>query len=619
MGRPAVDARTNKGSSAQTYKTLYSYNLDGSLATLTYPSGDVLTYAPGGAGRPLGVSDSVNQYASGGTAGHVTYSPGGALTGMLNGNVAGGFAGITTANVYNSRQQPAVLSTSAPPYGTLLSLSYNFNLGSGDNGNVIQVNNNVDSTRDAVYTYDLLNRLQQASTVNTSGTNCWGETYSVDYWANLYGIGGVSTMGGCFHESLSTTGANTYNQLAGLGMLYDAAGNVTKDNLGNTPTYDQENRIATVAGYTYSYDADGKRMEKAAGTSGTMYWPGPNGETLAETNLTGTINEEYVYFNGERIARIDRPNGTPHYYFSNNIGSHTMVTSATGACEQDIDYYPYGGVITDHCPNVPQHFKFTGKERDSESGFDMFGARYYGSSLGRFITPDWATKATTVPYADFGDPQSLNLYGYVRNNPLSKADADGHCYPWCTVIGGAIIGGVIGGGGEIIAAKLHGQSIDWKKVEGSAVKGAVTGAAIGLAGPEAGVAATAALGAGGNVVGGVADRTIQGQSAKEVLSPTEVAKDAASGAIGGAIGGAKVGEQAGEFVANNAAKVAEASGDQASAAMFTNNASAIGTGVAKAIDVTQGAAESYHDQSNQQQQQQQQQQKPQCSDRTSCH
>ena len=172
----------------------------------------------------------------------------------------------------------------------------------------------------------------------------------------------------------------------------------------------------------------------------------------------------------------------------------------------------------------------TGKERDSESGLDKFGARYYGSSLGRFMTPDWATKPISVPYAEFGDPQTLNLYGYVRNNPLSKADADGHCYPWCTVAVGAVAGFVIGGGGEIIAAKLHGQSVDWKKVEGSAVKGAVTGAAIGLAGPEAGVAATAALGAGGNVLGGVADRTIQGQSAKEVLSPTEVAKDAASGA-----------------------------------------------------------------------------------------
>ena len=55
------------------------------------------------------------------------------------------------------------------------------------------------------------------------------------------------------------------------------------------------------------------------------------------------------------------------------------------------------------------------------------GARYYGSSMGRFMTPDWSAVPVPVPYADMSDPQTLNLYGYVRNNPLSHADADGHC------------------------------------------------------------------------------------------------------------------------------------------------------------------------------------------------
>ena len=79
---------------------------------------------------------------------------------------------------------------------------------------------------------------------------------------------------------------------------------------------------------------------------------------------------------------------------------------------------------------VPLIYKFTGKERDNESGLDQFGARYYSSSLGRFMTPDWAAKPTAVPYAEFGNPQSLNLYGYVGNNPLSKADPDGHDALW---------------------------------------------------------------------------------------------------------------------------------------------------------------------------------------------
>ena len=87
----------------------------------------------------------------------------------------------------------------------------------------------------------------------------------------------------------------------------------------------------------------------------------------------------------------------------------------------------------------------TGKERDAESGNDYFGARYYASTMGRFLSPDWAAKEEPVPYATFDDPQSLNLYSYVRNNPLSRADADGHCAEdFCIVEGGsALVGAAV--------------------------------------------------------------------------------------------------------------------------------------------------------------------------------
>src|SRR5271169_5448286 len=85
---------------------------------------------------------------------------------------------------------------------------------------------------------------------------------------------------------------------------------------------------------------------------------------------------------------------------------------------------------------------FTGKERDSESGNDYFGARYYASSMGRFMSPDWAAKEDPVPYATFDDPQSLNLYSYVRNNPLTRADADGHCPDACVIEGGSAVVGL---------------------------------------------------------------------------------------------------------------------------------------------------------------------------------
>jgi RHS repeat-associated protein len=158
---------------------------------------------------------------------------------------------------------------------------------------------------------------------------------------------------------------------------------------------------------------------------------GAGSDPMTETDLNGTPTAEYVFFNGKRIARRDLPSGTTHYYFSDHLGSASVITNApqlaTDALtiQDESDYYPYGGeiAITNSDPN---NYKFTGKERDTESGLDEFGARYYSSALGRFMIPDWAATATAVPYADFGNPQSLNLYSYVKNNPTTTVDPDGH-------------------------------------------------------------------------------------------------------------------------------------------------------------------------------------------------
>jgi RHS repeat-associated protein len=72
----------------------------------------------------------------------------------------------------------------------------------------------------------------------------------------------------------------------------------------------------------------------------------------------------------------------------------------------------------------------TGKERDTESGNDYFGARYYSSNMGRWLSPDWSAKEEPVPYANLGAPQTLNLYAYVGNSPMISFDVDGHQEPW---------------------------------------------------------------------------------------------------------------------------------------------------------------------------------------------
>ena len=102
------------------------------------------------------------------------------------------------------------------------------------------------------------------------------------------------------------------------------------------------------------------------------------------------------------------------------------MTNATGsAIEEESDFYPYGGEIltTDTLPD--QNYKFTGKERDAD-GLDYFFARHYSSRLGRFMTPDWSAVPVPVPYAVLTNPQTLNLYSYVENNPITGTDPDGH-------------------------------------------------------------------------------------------------------------------------------------------------------------------------------------------------
>ena len=190
---------------------------------------------------------------------------------------------------------------------------------------------------------------------------------------------------------------------------------------------------------SYLYDGDGNRVERSGSK---LYWYSGS-EVLDETDQTGSVTNtnfnEYVYFGGNRIARRDKSNNV-FYYLTDQLGtSRVIVQGGQSTFCYDADFEPYGGehVYTNTCP---QNYKFTGKERDTESSLDNFGARYYASTTGRFMSPDWALKPLGVPYAKFGDPQTLNLYTYVENSPLNRIDADGH---------GAVIGAETPLGGDI--------------------------------------------------------------------------------------------------------------------------------------------------------------------------
>ncbi|HXM97175.1 MAG TPA: RHS repeat-associated core domain-containing protein [Candidatus Dormibacteraeota bacterium] len=433
VGWKITDARTTNG---VTKSTIVQNNLAGTQATLTYPSGRIITYATSAAGRALSAIDTANaiNYAT-----NAHYAPTGSLSSVTNG------ANIISTYFYNNRLQPcriSVKSSGSSPStcadaasGNILDFTYNFSLGTADNGNITSITNNRDTNRSQSFTYDFLNRIATAKTSSTSGSTCWDEAFTYDPWGNLLNIGRISGYT-CVNEELLNVLTTTKNQISG--DTYDAAGNLIIIPSVATYVYDAENHLKTTGGVTYTYDGDGKRVQKS---NGKLYWYGTGSDPLDETDLAGNTNNasfnEYIFFNGKRIARQDSTSAV-HYYFSDHLGSASMVTDALGtmsACptnsslitgEDESDYYPFGGE-RQLCKRVSQNYKFTGKERDSESGLDNFGARYDSSNIGRFLSPDWSDVIVPVPYASLSDPQSLNLYSYVGNNPLNRTDPTGHC------------------------------------------------------------------------------------------------------------------------------------------------------------------------------------------------
>ena len=144
-----------------------------------------------------------------------------------------------------------------------------------------------------------------------------------------------------------------------------------------------------------------------------------------------------------------------------------------------------------------------GKERDTESGLDYFGARYYCSNMGRWMSPDWADKPEAVPYSSLENPQSLNLYGYVLNNPLSKADSDGHagCPPDCST-GNNVVDFFLTAANAFSSDNLAGAG----RVNQTSPGGQL-GAQLGDVGAMVQRAAQVVLGTGGNIAGVGLDAT----------------------------------------------------------------------------------------------------------------
>jgi RHS repeat-associated protein len=413
MGRPLTVRRVVEHAA----DFLYTYNIDGSVTSLQYPSGRVVNYAYDAAGHALSATDSNGtRYVS-----NATYWPNGAEFQRSMPNI------YFSTSLNKRLQVSALYSDNGVVSNYYLNKTYDY--GAQNNGNVLSIANNKDPNRTQTFTYDNLNRLISAQ---NAGTDCsevlldghtkyWGNSYGYDPWGNLIN----KTITKCGAEHLQAQ-ALASNQLADYG--YDSAGNMTQDlTSGMQYHYDAGNMLKTVGSITYWYDNDGQRYIKwNNGVPVKSYFYGSDGEILAEGSGGSTLTAEYIFFNGKRLARVDLPGNAVHYYLSDALNTTSMEVNSAGVIENESDYYPWGGELKFTVNDPGNPYKFTGKERDTETGLDYFGARYYSNGLGRFSTPDWSSTPVPVPYADITDPQSLNQYSYVRNIPTSDVDSDGH-------------------------------------------------------------------------------------------------------------------------------------------------------------------------------------------------
>jgi RHS repeat-associated protein len=421
--------QNQRTTSGVTKGTTYYFDLSGNVTSISYPTGRVVNYTYNSANRAVTAQDSANgiTYATapsspltGCPTSAVCYTPQGSIYSMSLG-VMSSFTGVNISETFNNRLQPNEIKASSTA-GNALDISYNFvDPVSGHNaGHVYSITNNLNSSRSQSFTYDQLNRVVSAGTTATTGSYCWGYQFSYDTWGNLLSQAGwTPTYNACTETTMGAVIADGANHVSALS--YDASGNTLSDGNFNY-TWNAESQMKTAAGVTYSYDGNGRR---AAKVGSKLYWYGSGGEILAETNPSGTTTAEYVFFGGKRVALL--PAGSnAQYYVEDFLGSSRIVTQNTGAVCYDADFPPYGQerAYTNSCSQ--NAYKFEGKERDSETQNDEFGARYYSWRFGRWLSSDWSAVPVAVPYANLTNPQTLNLYAMVAGDPESFADLDGH-------------------------------------------------------------------------------------------------------------------------------------------------------------------------------------------------
>lgn len=382
------------------------YDLAGNIISEDVMPSVTLTRGYNSAAQPSQLTSNwVDSQHPATVASGITYTAAGAVAQMIYGN------GLADTRVYNKRLQPTQFRVYDPSTGAdSLNMTYGFNAGTANNGNVASWSATGAQSFSRNYTYDELNRLK---TMSGTGGPCTGLSWTYDIWGNRTDQNLTAGSCGQFHATV-----NTQNRLVGPPYQYDAAGNVTFDG-SHSYTYDAENRVTKVDGgntATYLYDPDGRRTQKTVGASTTNYLYNLAGEVIADKQGSNWVTL-YVYSDGQLLAQYAA--STTRFVHKDHLGSIRGLTAMDKSVVDSLDYLPFGEQIAGGSGST---HKFTGKERDSESGLDNFGARYYMSSLGRWTSPDLInlTRERLL-----NPSNTINKYTYAGNNPLKYVDPNG--------------------------------------------------------------------------------------------------------------------------------------------------------------------------------------------------
>jgi RHS repeat-associated protein len=364
------------------YATQYSYDQNGNIKTMTYPSGRVITYNYTN-DKAVSVLNNDSNLAT-----NINYKPFGGMNGITYGN------GLTGLVLYDNQYRITGITV-----GAVMNLSYPLY---DANGNIKTINDVFDPTKSKSFTYDALDRLSIATSAGIWGSLTW--TYD--------GVGNRQTENSNSYAYFPNS--NRLSSANGLSYGYDNNGNTTSEG-SRQYIYNQNQRMIQVnsGGITayYTYNGNGQRVKKVVNAVTTIFHYNQSGQLIAESNSAGTITAEYVYLNGQPLAKIEWSN--TYYYHNDHLGTPQKMTDASGTVVWAADYKPFGEA-TVTVSTITNNLRFPGQYFDAETGNHYNYRRDYNPSLDRYIEAD--------PIGLRGGP---NVYSYVWANPIKWIDPIG--------------------------------------------------------------------------------------------------------------------------------------------------------------------------------------------------